>query len=242
MANRWKQLALSEVEGLASPRPPTWVRVVLILEVVAYVAAMTWYLCVGLRVKAGVRPMDVFFYAFAAAVPIGLNILHGDWLADSGIRLDNIAPAARDAAVATVIMGALVVAVGAVWDGFHWKGWLHLLERTGRYLGWGPLQQYLLQSFGLRRLRQAGLPAWVAVVSAAGLFGIMHAPNWTLVAISTGAGFVWCAMFLRRPNILTLGIAHGVLAVLLRYAWSDAWTGRLAVGGVYLRYLDKLSR
>ena len=101
------------------------------------------------------------------------------------------------------------------------------------------IQQFLLQSSVLRRVRQGGLPAPAAVLASAALFALVHAPNWTLVGLTGAAGVVWCALFLRRANILTLGISHGLLALLVYHAWPKAWHLGLAIGP---KFLDRAAR
>ena len=221
---------------MTRPCPPsTALRLVLAAEVVGYVAALTLYVQLRLQRHGAVRWYDVVFYVLAGAFPVAMNLLHGDRPRDSGIRVDNLRPAAWEAAVATAAMAAGIVAVGMLKGSFHWTSWSHFASRAGMYAAWGPIQQYLLQAFGLRRLRQAGLPAWVAVVLVAGLFACVHAPNWWLVALAAGGGLVWCTLFSRRPSLIALGVAHGVLAVLLYYAWPEQWLHRLAIGAMVQR-------
>ncbi len=223
-----------ELLDLRSLRPKPLVRVMLVAEVVLFVAGMLGYIWLLMPHKgADVRWYQPAVAVLLAAVPIALNLLHGDRPADSGIRLDNLAASAKEVAIATAILATVAVALALVWDGWRWKGWPRLAELSGLYLGWGLAQQYLLQAFALRRFMQAGLPAAAAVVLAAGLFGLLHAPNWLLVAVTTGAGLVWCRLFLRRPNILTLGLSHAALAVLLYHVWYVPIC-RLMIGPMYL--------
>jgi membrane protease YdiL (CAAX protease family) len=106
----------------------------------------------------------------------------------------------------------------------------------GEYAAWALAQQYLLQAFVLRRFRQAGLPQTRACAMAAGLFSLLHAPNWLLVGLTAGMGTLWCRLFLRRPNILTLGLSHVTLSLLVYYAWPVSWLGNLTIGPMYLRW------
>jgi len=217
-------------ETNASARPAVVVRVLLVAEVVSYVAAVSAYLLLALPAGEAAGWPAVLAAAGALAFPIAMNLLHGDRPADSGLRVDNLGASARQVLPITAALLAGVLAVGAAAGGFHWLGWRHFGDHAGLYLAWGPVQQYLLQAFGLRRLRQAGLPAPAAVVLAAGLFAWLHAPNWPLVGLTAGAGAIWCVLFLRRPNLITLGLAHAVLAVAVYYAWPQAWLSGLAIG------------
>jgi len=206
----------------------------LIAEVVLYVAAMAAFLRYALPVKQ-VRWYVIAFGIFAAAFPIAMNLLHGDRPADSGLRFDNLAASAKLTAGSLIVMVTMVVITGFIMNSWHWMSWKHLSERSATYLPWGPAQQYLLQAFALRRLRQAGLGSVAAVIFAAGIFAFLHMPNWPLVALTFAGGLVWCSLFLRKPNIIILGLAHGILAVLIYYALPEEWLQRLTVGGDYLR-------
>ena len=150
-------------------RPAAAVRVLLVAEVVGYVAAVSAYLLLALPAGEAAGAPAVAAAVGALAFPIAMNLLHGDRPSDSGLRLDNLSASAREVLPATVALLAGVFAAGGV-GGPHWAGWGHFAEHAGLYLAWGPVQQYLLQAFGLRRLLQAGLPVWEAVVLAAGLF------------------------------------------------------------------------
>lgn len=221
--------------ALKSPSPPPVVRAMLAAEVLLCAAALSLY--VLLAAPANLREFRWYhggFYACVVAFVVCANLLHGDRPGDSGIRRDNLGESAKLVAVATAIMAAVVVVTGLLAGGFHWRSWRRLVELSGLYLAWGIAQQYLLQSFGLRRLRQAQVPAPLAAAASAALFAMLHAPNWPLVAVTTACGVVWCAIFLRRPNILVLGPAHGCLAVLLYHAWPESWLRGLTVGRIFL--------
>jgi len=224
-------MRLSEWRRWPVPLP---VRVVLVAEVAVYLAALAAYVWFAMPAGRAVYWYHVVLLGAAVAFPVAANLLHGDRPRDSGLRLGNLAASAKLVVPATLVMAAGVTVTGLVVGGFHWISWRRLAELAGGYLSWGLAQQYLLQSFALRRLMQAGLPAVPAAVLAAGAFAMVHAPNWILVGLTGGAGLVWCAIFLRRPNILTLALAHGALAVLLFHAWPTRWLQNLTIGPFYI--------
>lgn len=220
---------------LTRAKPPAGVRGLLVAEVVLYVAAFSAHLWFALPVKGSpTQPWHVGAASLLLIVPIALNLLHGDRPAESGLRLDNLRPSIRLVLPATLAMGAGVVGLGWAMYSFGNRGWGRLAELSGVYLLWGFAQQYLLQAFALRRLRQAQVPPAMACVLAAGLFGLVHAPNWALVAATTGAGIVWCGIFLRVPNLFTLGLAHAVLAVMVYHAWFG-FIHALSIGRQFVR-------
>jgi len=181
----------------------------------------------------------VALWIVAAALPVAVNVLHGETLRDIGLRLDTLGPSAREACIATAVLAAIVGAASVVGGGWHFEAWPRFAARSGEILAVGLAQQYVLQAFMLRRLRQAGLAPAPAVAIAAMLFAAIHAPNLVLMGATAVAGAVWCSLFLRHANLIVLGLSHGVLSLWLYYAWPKAWHLRLAVGPKALEYLTR---
>ena len=222
--------------GLKSPRPAGAVRVLLLVEVFGYVAVAIAFIWLALPARGAVRWYHVAFFIFAGCFPICMNLLHGDRPRDSGLCVDNLRGSIGEVALATAAMGCLVAGVGLAAGGFHWVSWKRFGDMMLGYPAWGIAQQYVIQAFILRRLRQAGLVGPLAVVATAVLFGLAHAPNWALAGSVAGAAVVWCTLFLRRANLITLGVSHGVLAVLLYHAWPEEWLHRLTIGWTFVKH------
>lgn len=223
-----------KLHDLRSNHPPGWVRLLLAAEVLAVSGGLLAYAMFWMPIHA--RDVRWVHYVLAlgigAVAPVLANLLHGDRPPDSGLRFDNLRASAKDVVPVTLAMAAGIIAVGLWRNEFHWLSWRRFAEIAGTYLVWGFVQQYVLQAFALRRLRQAGLPATTAAIAAATLFGLVHSPNWPLVAVTILGGIVWCWLFLRRPNLITLGLAHATLAVLIYHAWSSL--ERMTIGRMYL--------
>lgn len=89
-----------------------------------------------------------------------------------------------------------------------------------KYLGWGFLQQYLLNGFFVNRLvgylgtdRNGQIP-----VIAGSLFALAHLPNWILMIVAFFGGWICVKIFLNQKhggNLYFLGLAHGVVGFLL---------------------------
>ncbi|HOF17382.1 MAG TPA: hypothetical protein PK082_00605 [Phycisphaerae bacterium] len=220
---------------LSVKSPSVFLRAILLGEVLLFVGAAMMYLWWYLPSGEATRTGGVVFCILLGAWPIALNLLHGDGLREAGLRVDNLASSSRQAALVVLVVGLGVLGVGVATEGLHWFGWSQLIAKAGKYAVWGLVQQYLLQSFALRRMRQARLPAAWACASAAGLFAFLHAPNWMLVGLTAAMGMVWCALFLRRANLLPLGLAHALLAMLVYYAWPESWHAGLTIGPMYLQ-------
>ena len=166
------------------------------------------------------------------AIPFVSAYLHRDSLGDLGLRFDNFWVSARDVAAVTALGAAILIViallVGSSIDmtAARWRGLL-------LYPFWGLAQQFAMCSFTYRRVREGvGSPVASAALTSA-LFAAAHLPNWPLASVTLLGGYVWCRLFEKTPNILTLAISHGWLAVLLRASWPAVWLHNLRIGPGY---------
>lgn len=153
-------------------------------------------------------------FLLLAAIPVCSQLLHRDRARDLGIRVDNLKRSSRDVIVATTLgsIGLLVLGTLAGWR-IELRGDLALMPIG--YTAWGFSQQYALQSFVHRRLRESRIPSRRAPLLAALCFGLVHFPNPVLVATTTAMGYVWCRLYQREPNLFTLAVSHAWLATML---------------------------
>lgn len=217
----------------AWPAPPAWGGV-LVAEVVLVTTAIVAYTNLALpshRVPGWVGPA---FFVGILLVPIALARWHGDGPKAMGLRVDNLGVALRTVLPATLALLVVVALVGLLLDAWHLDAPHRVLKRVGRYLLYGPVQQLLLCGFLFRRLHQALGRVLPAALLAGALFGAAHAPNVPLMGMTAVVGVLSCVLFVRTPNVLAVGWMLGLLAVVVRYAWPEAWLERLTVGGNYL--------
>lgn len=103
-----------------------------------------------------------------------------------------------------------------------WLGWSPPPNETWLLLAiyppWGLVQQMLVQVFVARNLARFGVQRHVVIALAAILFGAVHAPDWTLVGVTTLSGLVWTWCFLRHPTLIPIALAHGWSGAFL-YTW-----------------------
>ena len=171
-----------------------WVSPLLELSLIlALLMASIWWI-IPFRPSL-VRWWHILWGGSIGAVCVLLNLRRGEGLNASGLRVDNVTASAREVALATAVMAAATLLVGAVGGGFRPIRMARLIDLCATYAGWGLAQQYILQTLVLRRLQLAGLPAATAAAAAAVVFGLVHSPNWWLVGATASAGFVWCRLF-----------------------------------------------
>lgn len=216
------------------------VRWLLWAECLLFVCAILAYSLFALPSRRAPPIVAILFFAFAIAFPVLVNRLHGDGPREGGIRLDNVVASLREVVPVLLLLLGGVALVGWAVDGWHADLPGRTLRRAGRYLLYGPAQQYLLLGFLLRRLLQTGLASPRAIAVSAALFALVHLPNWPLVAVTFVLGLVSGTLFLRRPNIFVLGLMHGTLAVLIRLAWPESWMQALTIGGNWLERTGNL--
>jgi hypothetical protein len=129
-----------------------------------------------------------------------------------GLTLDGIARASSvpAAMVLAIVALSIVRKISIGWTPPPKETWLLLLI----YPPWGLVQQMIVQVFVAKNLSTLGVPRALVVPIGALVFGAVHAPDWTLVAITAPAGLVWTWWYLRHPTLIPIAIAHG---------WSGAF-------------------
>ena len=164
---------------------------------------------------------------------IGLasHLRTGERPGDLGFRIDNLGPAARDALLATLAVGLLLAGAGA------WLGSLDFppLAQWPRTLRdgvvWGLMQQYGLLCLYYRRFSEVlpshrDRPLWAAST----VFALLHLPNPFLTLATFGAGSLSCWLYRRTPNLIVLGVMHGVISFLIVHTLPDSITMGMRVG------------
>jgi membrane protease YdiL (CAAX protease family) len=97
------------------------------------------------------------------------------------------------------------------------------------YLPWGTFQQYLLNGYFLNRFTTAMTGRSAALTSAV-LFSGAHLPNWFLMVVTLGLGYLCGRIYLRYKNLYFLGIAHATIGFLLFLVVPDSVSHHLVVG------------
>ena len=148
-----------------------------------------------------------------------------------GLRADNLGVALKSAlaphCILFVSIGVLHLAIGLspAWS-----------ELSLVYLPWAFVQQYLLQNLIFARFKTFFGQKNLSILLTAVVFALIHLPNLWLVAFSFVGGLLWCWMFQRHPNLLTVTLSHSVLGVLLAVLFKFAVLDQFQVGQTGFAY------
>lgn len=144
--------------------------------------------------------------------------IRGETARDMGWRLDNFLEALRLLAL-PMLAGALAMALigwslGSLRFALPEKR-INILWLPFVGVAWGLVQQYVLQAFFNRRAQMVWGRGPLSVIVVAFIFALIHLPNlWLAVATFVG-GCIWASVYQRAPNLLALGLSHGVMTWVL---------------------------
>jgi membrane protease YdiL (CAAX protease family) len=100
---------------------------------------------------------------------------------------------------------------------------------------WALLQQYVMLGFTYRRLRQFH-HANQSIMITAGLFALVHAPNYPLMILTFLGGLIWTFVYERAPNLFASAISHVLLSATVLVTVPEWILPSMTVGYRYLLY------
>lgn len=160
--------------------------------------------------------------------------LHGDRLADLGIRLDTFWRAMGEAVVVIAPAMLLAFMIGRYMEGGRSLN-IGLYAATFlKIYPWALFQQFGLQCFFSRRLGGVLKDPHARDVVSALIFSSLHLPNPFLTVVTFGAGYCFCALFRRCPNLFAIGAAHALASSTLSFCLPPAITHLMKVGPGYM--------
>ena len=160
-----------------------------------------------------------YYFIIPAIVLCALSI-RWDYRADKdvlktyGIRTDNLKEATRLSALFFGPMAIVILAIFPFTDNPNPP--LYFYFTIFLYPLWGFAQQFMFQSFFHSRLLKLGLAPWSIVICTL-LFTFVHWHSEKLRIFSFIGGIFFSYSFYRCPNILPLGVAHGILGAMVYY-------------------------
>lgn len=218
----------SGVSGKPAVRWPLW-------EILGMFGVLVSYIWVWAGTFEGSFPLVVILYF---GLGLAAHLRAGEGAADLGIRTDNLAPAARNALLATLAIGLGLAAVGALFGSLDYPPLLLWPRALRDGVVWGMMQQYGLLCIFYRRFselfpRHRAVPIW----GASAVFSLLHLPNPFLTLATLAAGALSCWLYRRRPNLLVLGVMHGLVSFLIVHSLSSPITMGMRVGPGFFRFM-----
>lgn len=129
--------------------------------------------------------------------------------------------------VAIVVLGGIAVATHTFRSEF-WE-WYKLISIPV----WGVVQQFLLQGFVYRRISSLVDDRSRAIGVTAIMFSLIHFPNFPLMILTLIGSLVWTWIYSRAPNILAVGISHGLMSLLVMATLPKQMLPTLTIGYKY---------
>jgi membrane protease YdiL (CAAX protease family) len=220
-------------------------RAVTALEITSVVISVLITVWVVIPLQPGNRWLAAVPILLALALMIHSHRLRGETARELGFAAAHFGRALRLLVLPMLVGGAVIAGVGYVSGSFHTTThfWTTLLFLPA----WGIFQQYILQGFIYRRLRsilvragaaegERGRQVHLAILAAAALFALVHAPNLVLMGLTFIAGLVWSWVYERAPNLFALGLSHGVMSLLIMTALPPWALESLSVGYKHFLY------
>jgi membrane protease YdiL (CAAX protease family) len=196
-------------------------RAVTALEIVSVVATVLITAWAIVPMQPRERWLQSVPGLIALAMMINSHRLRGESARELGFTTRHFARAAL-----LLLVPMMLSSAALIWIGYR-AGSLNFNPRFWVNLSfiplWGLVQQYILQGFIYRRMKfilireQASESEriWrtrLAICATGLLFGLVHAPNLTLMALTLVGGLVWAWVYERAPNLFALGLSHGLMS------------------------------
>lgn len=138
-----------------------------------------------------------------------------------------------------ILPAAIVLAIGGVmlsrFSGIYHPLYNADLSHVGGYVLWTLYQQFLLQDYFMPRLSRI-VTSDTAVVVAASLFAVAHAPNVPLMIATLLWGAASCALFRRYRSLYVFGLVQGLLGLCFAICVPDAMHHHMRVGLGFIHY------
>jgi hypothetical protein len=118
-----------------------------------------------------------------------------------------------------------------VFNRAHFLNW-HIIPILVLYPVWGVIQQFMMVGLvagNLNKLTDVKITESQIILFTSFLFALVHFPSITLMGYAFFIEIIFIKVYLRRPNIWTLGLFHGWLSaffiyfVMERDLWSELW-------------------
>jgi membrane protease YdiL (CAAX protease family) len=218
------------MNGIETTNQPM-LRLVTLLEVAAVVLSVLIATWVVVPLSPGQRVTVIFPAFFTLSLIIHSHHVRGESARELGFAANEFWHATRLIVGPTAIAVLILLFVGfragrLTFDNTLW--W-----KLATLPLWGFFQQYVLQGFIYRRVREVTGRGFLPVLVTAALFAIVHLPNPMLTALTFIGGFIWTSVYERAPNLYALGLSHGIVSLLVMTTLPTSLMPSFSVGYKY---------
>lgn len=173
----------------------------------------------------------------AFGLMIGSHQLRGENLRDLGFRFDNFVRALKLLLVPMIAVAIIVLVAGLAFgtrpDFLRWHVERPIAAQLALGVGWGFVQQYVLQAFVNRRAQIVCGPGPISILLTALVFSVLHLPNPWLMVVTLVGGLVWSTVYQRAPNLFALALSHSVMTWVLVSTLPVSALNHLRIGFKY---------
>jgi membrane protease YdiL (CAAX protease family) len=168
---------------------------------------------------------------------IGSHRLRREGIRDLGFRFDNFFRTLKILLVPMIAVTIVSFLVGA-WSGtrpdfLRWHAERPIAGQLALGLGWGFVQQYVLEAFVNRRAQIIWGPGAISVLLTSLVFAVLHVPNPWLMVVTLVGGLVWATVYQRAPNLFALALSHSVMTWVLVSTLPVSALNHLRIGFKY---------
>jgi membrane protease YdiL (CAAX protease family) len=211
-------------------------RVVTIMEIASVVSSVLLIAWIINPLQLPHRWLEIIPGALALLLMFHSHRLHGETPSLLGFTTKYFGRALKLLLGPMLVTSTLLIGIG------YWAGSLNFGRRFWLSLAllplWGLTQQYILQGFIYRRLRIIWVApnAAPAILLAALLFALVHAPNLALMSLTLLGGLVWTWVYERAPNLFALGLSHALMSAVAMASLPPWFLQSMSIGYKHLIY------
>lgn len=178
------------------------------------------------------------FWVPLLAFVVSTHIARGETLRSLGWRTTGFVEGFKAAWPYVALAAGGLVVYGAAARTLRPIYWRNAAMDLFLYCWWGLFQQYILNAYFVKRIRQARdfEEPHRAALAGAILFSLVHAPNYTLMIAALIGGYAAARAYIRFGNLFLLGLAHGLFGFLLFWTLPDTLTHHLYIGSRFLEW------
>lgn len=220
-------------------------RAVTALEIASVIISVLVTAWVIVPLQLNSRWLEAVPGSLALALMINSHRLRDEKPQELGFTMGHFGRALLLLAAPMLLASAVLIGFGYAAGSlsFNTRFWQSLLVLPF----WGLAQQYTLQAFVYRRLRFILVDGEVAeskqtqrtrlaILAAALLFALVHAPNLTLMTLTLAGGLVWSWVYARAPNLFALGLSHGIMSAIAMSSLPAWLLQSMSIGYKHLLY------